>query len=185
MLYLIGGASRAGKSILAGQLCTNHGIPWFSLDVLRMALFRGEPRLGLDPNRDDQVEAAHLWPIIREMIERLIDDGRDSAIEGVCLRPEDVASTIAKFKRQVTGCFLGYADASSSDKVDQILRHPGPNNWIKEMPASYVTDHVSQNMQVSSILRTQCQEFGLAYFDTHRDFDQVILSAVDFLLTAG
>lgn len=36
MLYLVGGASRAGKSTLAERMRTRHGVPWFALDALKM-----------------------------------------------------------------------------------------------------------------------------------------------------
>ena len=40
MLYLIGGASRAGKSLLARRLLVEHGVPGFPLDALMMAAVR-------------------------------------------------------------------------------------------------------------------------------------------------
>lgn len=43
MLYIVGGCSRSGKSILAGRMCSRHGIPWFSLDALKMGLYLGAP----------------------------------------------------------------------------------------------------------------------------------------------
>ena len=40
MLYLIGGASRAGKSLLARRLLAEHGVPGFPLDAIMMAAVR-------------------------------------------------------------------------------------------------------------------------------------------------
>ena len=40
MLYLIGGASRAGKSLLARRLLAEHGVPGFPLDAIMMAAQR-------------------------------------------------------------------------------------------------------------------------------------------------
>lgn len=39
MLYVVGGCSRSGKSILAERICARHGVPWFSLDALKLSEF--------------------------------------------------------------------------------------------------------------------------------------------------
>jgi predicted kinase len=65
MLYLVGGCSRSGKSLLAERMRAKHGIPWFSLDALKMGLFHGAPTLGIDPNADDLLTADQLSPIVR------------------------------------------------------------------------------------------------------------------------
>ncbi len=185
MLYLIGGASRAGKSTLAGRLCVEHQTAWFCLDILRMALFRAEPTLGFDPNRDDLVEAVRLWPIVREMVERLLDDGRDYAIESSCLRPSDVAATIGEFEGRVAGCFLGYADLPTSRKAGQIARYAGGlHDWLSDKPVAYIRDHIERNRLVSLQVREQCQERGLAYFDSGLDFPGAIEAARVYLMGA-
>jgi hypothetical protein len=47
MLYLIGGTSRSGKSIISRKLLTEKGIPYFPLDSVVMGFTNGMPELGI------------------------------------------------------------------------------------------------------------------------------------------
>ena len=53
MLYLLGGASCAGKTTIAKHFLAEMGIPTFSLDYLMMGFARGLPALGVDPEDDE------------------------------------------------------------------------------------------------------------------------------------
>ncbi len=95
MLYIVGGCSRSGKSILAGRMGERHGIPWFSLDALKMGLHLGAPSLGIAPDADDLDTADLMWPIVEPILDHAIFDRRDYLVEGVNLRPQTVARLIA------------------------------------------------------------------------------------------
>jgi hypothetical protein len=47
MLYLIGGAARAGKTILGHRLFRERSIPYFCVDYFVSALDQGAPELGI------------------------------------------------------------------------------------------------------------------------------------------
>jgi len=116
MLYLIGGCSRSGKSLLAERMRARHGVPWFSLDALKMGLRLGAPSLGIHPDDDDLETADRMWPIIEGILEHLIWDGRDYLAEGDNLRPQTVAAFIRETATPVTACFLGYPDVPSKPR---------------------------------------------------------------------
>lgn len=65
MLYLVGGASRAGKSTLSRRLLDRQRIPYFSIDVLAMGLVNGWPALRLDPDYTDEAVLAFITDVIR------------------------------------------------------------------------------------------------------------------------
>jgi hypothetical protein len=50
MIHYIGGAARCGKGILSRRLLSELGLPYLSLDVLKMGLSRGMPELAFDPD---------------------------------------------------------------------------------------------------------------------------------------
>ena len=49
-----------------------HGVPWFTLDALKMGLYLGAPSLGVHPDDDDLETADRMWPIIKGVIENLV-----------------------------------------------------------------------------------------------------------------
>lgn len=183
MLFLIGGASRSGKSLLVERLLKRAGVSWFSLDTLRMGLARGAPALGIDPEADDLQDARRLWPIVRGMASQLIDDARPYAIEGVCLDPHDVAAFAAD--RRVAACFLGYPRLDPVEKAALVAAFGGgPNDWLAEEPEDEILAHVTDGRRISAVLERACAETGIPFFDTGQDFAGALTKAEKHLLAA-
>ena len=184
MFYLIGGASRAGKTILAGRLLTHHGVAWFSLDVLRMGLHRGVPGLGLDADCDDLEEADHLWPVVRAIVTNLLEYRLDYSFEGACLRPEHAAEAVAAYPGQVKACFLGYPGLAATAKAEFIRTHAGgPNDWLSDSPPEEIGGFAAHAIVRSALLATTCKTLGLPFFDTGTAFEANILAAERRLVT--
>jgi hypothetical protein len=183
MLYLVGGCSRSGKSILAERMRANHGVPWFPLDALKMALYQGAPELGVDPNADDLFTADQLWPIVRALLGHFAVDGRDYLIEGVNLRPAAVAEAIFESKTEIRACFLGYPRLSLDIKADFVKRFGGlPNDWLNTMSAQFVEHHIRRCIRISIDLQRECAYLDIPYFDTGQDFEPVLRAAEQALL---
>ena len=73
MLYLVGGASRSGKSTIARRLLQQHGIPYFSIDILMMGFANGAPELDFDPDASEIARGEALWPILRAMCVNVLE----------------------------------------------------------------------------------------------------------------
>lgn len=86
MIVLITGASHTGKTALAQRLLEKYKIPYFSIDHLKMGLIRSG-RTVLAPEDDDAL-TNYLWPIVREMIKTVVENGQSLIIEG-CYIPFD------------------------------------------------------------------------------------------------
>ena len=86
MVILITGASHTGKTALAQKLLEKYGIPYLSIDHLKMGLIRSG-YIKLTPEEDNALTDC-LWPIIREMIKTSIENGQNLIIEG-CYIPFD------------------------------------------------------------------------------------------------
>lgn len=86
MVILITGASHTGKTVLAQKLLEKYGIPYLSIDHLKMGLIRSG-YIKLTPEEDNAL-TNYLWPVIREMIKTSIENGQNLIIEG-CYIPFD------------------------------------------------------------------------------------------------
>lgn len=86
MIVLITGASHTGKTALAQRLLEKYKIPYFSIDHLKMGLIRSG-RTVLTPEDDDAL-MNYLWPIVREMVKTVVENGQSLIIEG-CYIPFD------------------------------------------------------------------------------------------------
>src|SRR6266568_5086841 len=88
-LYLVGGAPRVGKSLLAQRLLETDGIPWLPTDVLRTVLRRVLPEL--DAIDQDPVDAWRLaevmYPHVEQAAEVCAEEAERFLIEGFELSP--------------------------------------------------------------------------------------------------
>jgi hypothetical protein len=109
MLYLIGGAGRAGKSIASRTLFLEKQIPFISIDFLVMGFTNGLPHLGIDANKTAEENTHKLWPFIKSMAVCLIENGEDYIIEGIYLMPSQVHELIEEYPEDITACFIGYS----------------------------------------------------------------------------
>ena len=183
MLYLIGGASRAGKTKLAQRLLSSAGVPWFSLDTLRVGLARGFPELKFDPEFDDLAEADRLWPLVRAMSESLIATGPTECLEGVCLRPQQVALLLADFPKQVRACFLGYPNISADLKASQVLAHAGGiNDWLSGQSVEAIKEWLTAGIERSRQFEDECRVNGIPFIDTGGQFEMALAKAEESLV---
>jgi hypothetical protein len=83
MLYVVGGAPRAGKTPIDGKFTRDTGIPFFSIDYLKMGLSRGIPEYGVIPNKDDLITAGQLWPVLQGMGRTYLENNGDNLLEGL------------------------------------------------------------------------------------------------------
>ena len=86
MIILIGGASHAGKTLLAQRLLEQYHYPYLSIDHLKMGLIRSG-QTELTPMDDDRL-TDYLWPIIREMVKTAMENSENLIVAG-CYNPFD------------------------------------------------------------------------------------------------
>jgi hypothetical protein len=178
MLYVVGGCSRSGKSSLAERMRARHGVPWFTLDALKMGLYLGAPSLGVHPDDDDLETADRMWPFVKGALEHLVFDGRDYLVEGVNLRPQTVLQFIQDTETPVRACFLGYPDTDIETKAAQVAQHTAlPNDWLHRTGPDNVRRYLEISRSLSRRLREECGALGIPFVDTGVDFDKGITSA--------
>lgn len=81
MIILITGASHTGKTLLAQKLLEKYKYPYLSIDHLKMGLIRSG-NTALTPMSDDSKLTEYLWPVVREIIKTVIENGQNLIVEG-------------------------------------------------------------------------------------------------------
>lgn len=92
MIILIAGASHTGKTALAQRMLEKYGLPYLSIDHLKMGLIRSG-NTSLTPLSDDEALTEYLWPIVREIIKTAVENDQDLTVEG-CYIPFDWAKDL-------------------------------------------------------------------------------------------
>lgn len=94
MIILIAGASHTGKTLLAQKLLEKYKYPYLSIDHLKMGLIRSG-NTELTPMSDDSELTEYLWPVVREIIKTVIENGQNLIVEG-CYIPFDWKNDFTK-----------------------------------------------------------------------------------------
>ena len=183
MLFLVSGASRSGKTLIARKLLADKQIPYLSLDWLMMGFDGGIPEYGIHHLLWPNEIAEKMGPFLLGMIDSMLVDGMDYVIEGEAMLPQWVAHLIEKNPDRIKAVFLGYTEILVEDKIALVQKHAdGENDWLTNESDEYIRDHIENMIAYSKMIKDGCEEHGLSYVDTSRDFLQAIEAATNFLV---
>ncbi len=183
MLYLISGASRAGKTIIAKKISAQKGISYLSLDWLIMGFTNGIPEYGLHDMLFPDEIAQRFWSFFKSMIESMLWSDVDYIIEGEAMLPELIIELIKKHPDKLKVCFLGFADTSVSKKVKEIKDFSSKkNDWLIEKTDKYIIDHVKNMIVHSQKIKKSCKENNLKYFDVSEKFVNTIDDTIEYFM---
>lgn len=183
MLFLVSGASRSGKTLIARNILARKQIPYLSLDWLMMGFNDGMPDYGIHHLLWPNEIAEKMWCFLRGMIDCMLVDGMDYVIEGEAMLPQLVAELVERHPDRIKAVFLGYAEINIPAKVALVKKHgDGKNDWLTKESDTYISDHIGNMIAYSKTIRSDCEKYGLPYFDTSGDFSAAIEAATDFLL---
>lgn len=185
MLYIIGGASRAGKSTLARNIMLKYNIPYFSLDLVYMGFQGGFPEIGIDKEEKfGPTRAKIMWPFVRKMLEFIIENNEDYIIEGVFIIPEQVTEIQNLYSNTfIKSCFIGYKDINVSQKVREIKDNPNhPHNWLKNSSRHFIKHVIHTHKIYSQYLYKECVKYNIKYFESSEGFSETLFSAEKHLV---
>jgi len=123
MLFIISGASRSGKSLIAKKLFKECSIPYLPVDNLVMGFTTGLPALGIHDQLWPDEIATKIWPFLKAVCENIIESGNDYILEGEAFLPENVLSLLKAYPGQIRTCFLGFSKITAEDKIFQVKKY--------------------------------------------------------------
>ena len=178
MMYLIGGAPRLGKSILAKKMLDGMGIPWLSSDVLCAMLkegadmrFSDEMELATAQIVQNQLTAAHsITKPLRIFIERQIESQTDFTLEGVHLLPSLVSHFHKTRNTDVRSIFI--VSTNKELVLSGLRSNTAEYDWMSD--ASEQMQHAMADFVVgySTELKSQAEREGLFTFARTENFQQ-------------
>lgn len=185
MIYIISGASRSGKTMIARKIAKKKGIPYLSLDWLVMGFTHGIPDYGLHHMLFPDEIAERLWPFLKPMCENIMSSEDHFIIEGEAIMPKLIVDFLKEHPNKIKICFLGFADISIDQKFKEIKAYynSGNRDWLTDKSDTYIKDHINNMIHHSRKVKNSCEETHLKYFDTSRNFISTIDEAIEYLIT--
>jgi hypothetical protein len=179
MIYLIGGAPRAGKSILCQQFASERRIGWISTDLMVDLMRVDNPAIKSAWNATPEAIVANAkWflPYLERFIWGVSSLGENYVIEGVDFLPEQALQLSKKYS--IHSIFLG----CSRMTLKTFDQYPGHSVGYSSLPEEVKRQIVHDVPVWSEFIRQQAGHFGYPYFDTSDDFDLRIQEARAILL---
>lgn len=182
MIYLIGGAPRAGKSILGQRVAAEFKIGWVSTDLLFTILGMTNVE-GIKKEWDASPEAITtnaewFFPYLERFIWGASSLAEDYLIEGVGFLPAQVKQLSAQY--QPKAVFLG----CSKMTLEYFDQFPGRSRGYSGLPEELRRQYAKDVAPWSEFIRQECERFGYPYIDTGIDFPQQLAKA-ESILTAS
>ena len=163
---------------MSQNLLKKYKIPYFSIDNLKMGLYRSNSDCGFVPTDSNKVIAENLWPIVREMIKTIIENNQSIIIEGCYLLPKLIEEFEAKYSSQIISLFLGFTTNYIEENfVSKIIKHRSAvetRNYPEERP-------MTQFIHEHNVLRKRCIHCGAQYFEIDKDYEEEIKRAYDYI----
>lgn len=180
MIYLVGGAPRAGKTMLAQQLSSKLGIGWVSTDLL-LALLRmtGTQGVKTEWNAAPQAIVANadwFFPYLETFVSGVTSMVDDYVIEGVDFLPAQVSHLARQY--EVRALFLGCSEMTS----DALEQFPGRSPGYTSLPEAMRSQIAGDVPRWSAFIQQEAERYDHPYVDTASDFPNRLKEA-EALLT--
>ena len=183
MLYLLGGAPRCGKSLLARRINRGRGLAVVSTDLLRGVLAPLLPALkGAMEAGDVEREAGLFFAHLRQAALVLDLQLPAALIEGVGFLPRHAVALREHFPGSVRACFLGRSSATA----EELFGHQTDHRIYDRLSADERERLAGRVVSWSALVERECAELGLPFVDMARmGFTAGLERAVELLRVAA
>lgn len=183
MLYIIGGVSRSGKSLLVHKILQEKLIPFFPLDGLVGMLTHSAPEHGVKHQNDFVDKSEKTWKFSKELFKYFIATQESYAVEGDCILPKQVAELQVKYSERIRCCFMGYPSLTAQEKLDAVRRfHVGEKDWTHKHSDEAMLEMIEAMIVYSKHLQEECKTYNIPFFDVSEDFEKSQAEAYEFLV---
>jgi 2-phosphoglycerate kinase len=181
MIYLIGGAPRAGKSILGQQVSAKLRIGWISTDLLQEVLQvnnHNHPKAEWNATPEAIAATADRFlPYIERFVWGVSSMAESYVIEGVNFLPEQVKHLSTQY--QIRTVFLG-CTKMTLERFDQFPGHSIGYTFLPEETRRQVVHDIPL---WSEFIQQKAKQFGYSYVDMSDEFSARLQEAEAALMT--
>ena len=172
MIYLIGGSSHVGKTLIAQKLMERTGIPYTSLDHLKMGFIRtGKTDLTVE---DDYEMRYFLWPFAAEMVKTAIENKQNMILEGCYIPGEWKDSFTPEYLKEIRCVFIVMSEKYIRNNFDKLVKY-----------ASVIEQRLDDQPDMERLIKCslefekECQKFDIPCIKIDAEYNvEKILSAI-------
>jgi 2-phosphoglycerate kinase len=167
---VIGGASRAGKTILAQRVAKHFQISRIPGDSFITSFETAFPQLSIGHMLPHSVTSANIAPFFNNFWRTATydEDGLSFVFDTAHLRPDGI--DFKALKGRVAFVFLGHPDITPQDMLIRVRANKSANEWTHKHTDTDLLEWFSWFIDVSKEIKAQCSSYGLPFFNSGTDF---------------
>ncbi len=140
------------------------------------------PELQNDLDTDDATVGERIWPVVKSIATMMLRTNVHYLLEGASLQPHHARELVLAFPNQVRACFVGFADADITEKLQHVRQFGGqPDDWMVHWDDALVVQQLEHLKEVSQAIHAACHQLDLPYFETSRQFEQTVSAVVQHI----
>ena len=172
MVYLIGGSSHVGKTMLAQKLMERTGCPYTSLDHLKMGFIRSGMT---DLTVEDDLEMRYwMWPFVTGVIRPAIENEQNLILEGCYIPVEWQDSFTDEELAHIKCLFIVMSETYIRDHIADITDYA---NVIEKRLADEID--MDRLIECSAYFEEACREHSVPVYVIDGEFRaEEILDAI-------
>jgi len=182
MIILIGGAGYAGKTLMAQKLLEKYKFPYFSIDHLKMGIYRSDDNCGFTPLDSIEHIGEKLWGILKGIIMTNIENNQNLIIEGCYLLPEKIKELQLddEYSPYIISFYMGFSKEYIIKNWDsEILNNMGAIEARTPEHSDDITQeiYINENAEMKQI----CEKWGAKYFEIDGKYEDEIQRVYDWI----
>lgn len=178
---IILGAARAGKTTLAQMIHRKYNYSIISIDSFVSALRDSFPSLGITHSNTEN-KFKLLPPFVFSYMKKITTEYPEEnfILEGWHVYPNEISKLFRDTNFKII-C-LGYTKISCEEAFKLIRENEKENSYTKRLTNEGVRKLVSDHIEYSKILKKQCEENNIKFYDTSFERENVLEEAMRYLM---
>ena len=178
---IIAGVPRAGKSTLAHLLASRYGYQHISMDSIIAGFEKCFPETGVSTyqglsSKDTlRVISGKMAPFVRAMLDSAEYDEFEPGmvLDMYQLLPEDYDRCIRGANCEIA--YLITSDVTPEERYMIQKQHDTEKDYTFYKPDEELREGAKYIVEQSILMKAQCEQYGLPYYETARDREQAML----------
>jgi putative acetyltransferase len=177
VVILITGASCVGKTFLAQKLMEKYKIPYFSLDHLKMGIYRSNKNCGFTPESPDEIIIEKLWTITREVIKTNIENNQNIIIEG-CYFPNSIKDLENEYYEKIIYFCICFSEQYIRKNIETKIYN---NRSIIEYKEEGFIENIEKYILENKNKKNGSKNNSIKYFEIKENYEEEMQNVCDWI----
>ncbi|MBP5159304.1 MAG: adenylate kinase [Lachnospiraceae bacterium] len=163
-VYLIGGSSHVGKTLVAQKIMEDTMIPYVSIDHIKMGLIRAGIT-DITAEEDDAMRE-YIWPMLAEMAKTVIENDQSLIMEGCYIPPDWRKCLDETYLEHIREVFIVMSEDYVRTHIDDIKSY---GSVIEHR--LYDEVDCERLVRCSAWFKSDAQKFGNSYVEIDKEYN--------------